>query len=68
MRYWRLHGAPRIYHSAYGPQRVQAFGRFLHRSVEEGIPTWCIFDNTASGHAVVDALSLLHLYPQHFQP
>ena len=67
VRYWRLHGSPRIYHSAYGPQRVQAFGRLLHCSVEEGIPTWCIFDNTASGHAVADALALLHLYPQHFQ-
>ncbi|MFN3356537.1 MAG: DUF72 domain-containing protein [Pseudomonas sp.] len=64
VRYWRLHGSPRIYHSAYGPERVQAFARLLGQSAAEGIPTWCIFDNTASGHAVADALSLLDLNPQ----
>ena len=68
VNYWRLHGSPRIYHSAYGHERVQAFAQLLVRSAEAGIPTWCIFDNTASGHAIADALSLLDLYPQHFQP
>ena len=67
VRYWRLHGSPRLYHSAYGPERVQAFARLLGKSVAQGIPTWCMFDNTASGHAVADALYLLDLYPQHFQ-
>ncbi|NVZ50425.1 DUF72 domain-containing protein [Pseudomonas sp. B6002] len=67
VRYWRLHGSPHLYHSAYGPERVQAFARRLDPSVAHGIPTWCIFDNTASGHAVADALCLLDLYPQHFQ-
>ena len=66
VRYWRLHGTPRIYHSAYGVERVQAYARLLTQSVEGGIPTWCIFDNTASSHATSDALSLLDLYPQHF--
>ena len=68
VQYWRLHGSPRIYHSAYGPERVQAFARQLNASVAAGIPAWCIFDNTASGHAVADALYLLDLDPQHFQP
>ena len=68
VRYWRLHGSPRIYHSAYGPERLREFARHLDRSVADGIPTWCIFDNTASGHAVADALYLLDLNPQHFQP
>lgn len=63
VRYWRLHGSPRIYHSAYGPQRVQALGRLLHSSIEEGIATWCIFDNTASGESVADALQLLERLP-----
>lgn len=67
VRYWRLHGSPRIYHSAYGPDRVQAFARAFGESVEAGTPTWCIFDNTASGYAVADALSLLDLDPQHFK-
>ena len=65
VHYWRLHGSPRIYHSAYGLERVQAYARLLSRSIEEGIPTWCIFDNTASGHAVADALHLLDLHPHH---
>jgi uncharacterized protein YecE (DUF72 family) len=63
VRYWRLHGSPRIYHSAYGHERVQAYAQLLRQSIEEGIPTWCIFDNTASGHAVADALDLLDAYP-----
>ena len=65
LRYWRLHGSPRIYHSAYGPDRVQAYTRLLNQSVEEGVDSWCIFDNTASGHAIGDALHLLdpHAYP-----
>ncbi|MBD8097432.1 DUF72 domain-containing protein [Pseudomonas fluorescens] len=68
VRYWRLHGSPRIYHSAYGHARVQAYSQLLRQSIEEGIPTWCIFDNTASGHAVADALDLLDLHPAHLQP
>ncbi|WPN96119.1 DUF72 domain-containing protein [Pseudomonas sp. MUP55] len=67
VRYWRLHGSPRIYHSAYGHDRVQAYARSLQQSIEAGIPTWCIFDNTASGHAVADALDLLGVHPQHVQ-
>ncbi len=65
VRYWRLHGSPRIYHSAYGHERVQAYARLLRQSMEEGIPTWCIFDNTASGHAIADALDLLDLHRSH---
>lgn len=68
VRYWRLHGTPRIYHSAYGPERVAAYACLLSASVADGISTWCIFDNTASGLATPDALSLLDLHPQHFQP
>ena len=67
VQYWRLHGSPRIYHSAYGAQRVQALAEQLRPFAEAGIPAWCIFDNTASGHAVTDGLLLLDLYPQHFQ-
>ena len=58
MRYWRLHGSPRISHSAYGPERVLGFARHLSRSAADGVPTWCIFDNTAAGHALGDALAL----------
>jgi uncharacterized protein YecE (DUF72 family) len=50
--YWRLHGSPRMYWSAYGPERVTA----LAEAVED--PAWVVFDNTASGAAAADALDL----------
>ncbi|TFF14040.1 DUF72 domain-containing protein [Pseudomonas sp. BCA14] len=67
VHYLRLHGSPRIYYSAYGPERVKAFAQGLNLSVMAGVPTWCIFDNTASGHATADALCLLDLHSHHFQ-
>lgn len=56
--YWRLHGEPRIYHSAYSQQYLQQLAEQLQRSHAAGAATWCIFDNTASGAALGDALAL----------
>jgi uncharacterized protein YecE (DUF72 family) len=55
--YFRLHGSPRIYHSAYDKTQLIA----VQRSIVSARATsaWCIFDNTASGAAIGDALSLL---------
>jgi len=52
LRYWRLHGSPRMYHTRYGEERL--------RSMMSGMPPddWWIFDNTASGAAIHDALLL----------
>lgn len=58
IRYWRLHGSPRIYHSDYDRGRLQALAEQIHKSSHEGVATWCIFDNTASGFAVANALTL----------
>ena len=58
IHYWRLHGSPRIYHSDYEPDRLQALAQHLQNSVQKGITTWCIFDNTASGFALGNALTL----------
>ena len=52
--YWRLHGAPRIYYSAYEDTALDAFARAV---VSIGNPAWCIFDNTASGAATANALA-----------
>lgn len=53
--YWRLHGSPRMYYSEYGPARVAS----LASQVElRGVDAWCVFDNTASGAATLDALRL----------
>ena len=58
LHYWRLHGSPRIYHSAYETQFLESVGQSVEAAVTQGVPVWCIFDNTASGAAVGDALSL----------
>ncbi|MEQ7922134.1 DUF72 domain-containing protein [Xanthomonas sp. WHRI 1810A] len=64
IRYWRWHGSPRIYHSAYTPEQLSALGLDAQVSAGEGVATWCIFDNTASGLAVGDALALQALMCQ----
>jgi uncharacterized protein YecE (DUF72 family) len=56
--YLRLHGSPKIYHSAYSPQRLEALAHTLAALQGRGTPAWCIFDNTAAGAAPVDALAL----------
>ncbi|MCF5706276.1 DUF72 domain-containing protein [Pseudomonas syringae] len=58
MRYWRLHGSPQVYHTPYGAERLAQWVDPMRQSAQEGVPTWCIFDNTASGWAVGDALAL----------
>jgi uncharacterized protein YecE (DUF72 family) len=57
--YYRLHGSPRIYYSAYSPEFLQSLAEALRVSLDHHIPTWCIFDNTAEGAATGDALSVL---------
>ncbi|MEP6689845.1 MAG: DUF72 domain-containing protein [Gemmatimonadaceae bacterium] len=57
--YYRLHGAPRTYYSAYEPPRLDDLARRLLESEVRGVPAWCIFDNTASGAATGDALGVL---------
>ena len=61
IQYWRLHGSPRIYHSAYELTYLQALAEKLQSAQCAAIDTWCIFDNTASGHATHDALVLRKL-------
>jgi uncharacterized protein YecE (DUF72 family) len=52
--YVRLHGSPRIYYSSYEPQRLAD----VHAWLATQQASWCIFDNTASGAAVSNALAL----------
>lgn len=54
--YYRLHGSPRKYWSRYPMDRIRAWADALHavRRAE----AWCIFDNTASGAAIENALEL----------
>ena len=58
IHYWRWHGSPRIYHSDYGQQRLEALAQQVQTAVQAGGVCWCVFDNTASGFAVGNALTL----------
>ncbi|VVP60702.1 hypothetical protein PS900_06210 [Pseudomonas fluorescens] len=58
IQYWRWHGSPRIYHSDYDLGRLEALARQVQNSGQAGIASWCIFDNTASGFALANALTL----------
>ena len=56
--YTRLHGSPRMYYSDYDPVRLEAVAQRLEAEHARGAATWCIFDNTAAGHAISNALEL----------
>jgi uncharacterized protein YecE (DUF72 family) len=67
--YVRLHGSPRVYYSAYEPAWLATLARRIRQAVADGQRAWCIFDNTASGAAAGDALTLLdHLTPETLAP
>lgn len=57
-RYYRLHGSPRIYYSSYGDDWLKQLAARLTEHQQQGITSWCIFDNTASGAATANALDL----------
>ncbi|MGO4550248.1 DUF72 domain-containing protein [Lysobacter sp. 2RAF19] len=56
--YFRLHGAPRMYYSAYDDARLSGFADQLRALARQRRPAWCLFDNTAHSHAVDDAARL----------
>jgi len=56
--YFRLHGSPQMYRSSYTETALDHWAeqiRFLSEHVPE---IWCIFDNTASGSAIGNAITL----------
>jgi uncharacterized protein YecE (DUF72 family) len=55
LRYYRLHGSPRMYYSAYSPDALNTLAQRLAN--DDGV-AWCIFDNTAEGAATQDAMIL----------
>jgi len=57
--YVRLHGAPRIYYSSYPQDYLDALVRDIEVHRAAGRQVWCIFDNTAAGEAVPNALDVL---------
>jgi uncharacterized protein YecE (DUF72 family) len=61
LSYYRLHGSPRIYYSAYSAEYLAAIAEVLVRDAAAGVDTWCIFDNTAASAATGDALTTRRL-------
>lgn len=55
--YYRLHGSPRVYWSRYSAERIQ---RLIIDLTAQSAKTlvWCIFDNTAAGAAIANALEV----------
>ena len=57
VRYFRLHGSPRIYWSNYEREALARLEARLHAATAHG-SVYCIFDNTAAGFATDNALDL----------
>ncbi len=55
--YYRLHGSPEMYYSEYSNDYLDVLSARL-RNLAPVSDTWCIFDNTARGHAVTNALDV----------
>jgi uncharacterized protein YecE (DUF72 family) len=57
LAYFRLHGSPRRYYSAYSDDFLDALSAQV-TSLALSARVWCVFDNTASGAAIQNALAL----------
>ena len=54
--YYRLHGSPQMYYSSYTPEYLDGLAAAI--AAVRRTPVWCIFDNTARGAAVLNAIGL----------
>jgi uncharacterized protein YecE (DUF72 family) len=58
--YYRLHGSPKVYYSAYPDQYLDSLAKTLVKAAKSA-DVWCIFDNTAAFAATGDALTTRRL-------
>lgn len=58
LSYWRLHGSPIVYRSAYDDVALDRIAALMARERGAAHLPWCIFDNTASSAATKNALDL----------
>jgi uncharacterized protein YecE (DUF72 family) len=61
--YFRLHGSPRVYWSRYDDAWLGGLAQQVTEAMRGAAEIWCIFDNTASGAALPNALELLERLP-----
>jgi uncharacterized protein YecE (DUF72 family) len=66
--YFRLHGSPRMYYSAYTPVQIEAMAERLRVLSASRVSAWCIFDNTAAGAAIENALEMRSLLNRKQKP
>jgi uncharacterized protein YecE (DUF72 family) len=59
--YYRLHGSPRTYYSEYDEAALAELATNLGKAARDGVPAWCMFDNTMSAAATGNALTLRDL-------
>jgi uncharacterized protein YecE (DUF72 family) len=59
--YWRWHGSPRMYYDSYDEDRLRMLAQALLTDATRSRVAWCIFDNTAGGHAIANAARLQDL-------
>jgi uncharacterized protein YecE (DUF72 family) len=58
LSYFRLHGSPKVYYSAYSAEFIRYLATRLQSEAKENRAVWCIFDNTTLGVATRNALDL----------
>jgi uncharacterized protein YecE (DUF72 family) len=64
LKYYRLHGSPRKYFSAYADEFISR----MAEAITDAGEVWCIFDNTAHGAAAGDAVKLQAAVPTSSRP
>jgi uncharacterized protein YecE (DUF72 family) len=64
--YYRLHGSPSIYRSPYDQEALERQRVLVIEAHERGAECWTIFDNTASGAALANALELSSAFEPEF--
>jgi uncharacterized protein YecE (DUF72 family) len=57
--YFRWHGSPRMYYSAYDAPRLDELACTLRHAEQCAEEVYCIFDNTAENAAMSDAMGVL---------
>jgi uncharacterized protein YecE (DUF72 family) len=58
--YYRLHGSPRMYYSAYTPEYSTQLSNEIRTFAARAAEIWCLFDNTARHASWGNALYLRH--------
>lgn len=64
LAYFRWHGAPRVYYSDYDAESLDRISQQMQAAAASGAEVWGIFDNTAEGHALGNALKVDAVIPR----